>query len=63
MKTKTKKTLKGLLLSSLLAMTFCGFAEPAVDVYDVTLRTWMPRVYDNMNSLGYRKYQRQVIVG
>lgn len=33
------------------------------DVYDVKLYADMPRVYDNMSSIGYRKYQRQQIVG
>lgn len=38
-------------------------AQTIVDVYDVTLRLWIPRVFDNSSSLGYRKYQLQRIVG
>ena len=28
-----------------------------VDTYDFTMRLYVPRVYDNMQSLGYRRYQ------
>lgn len=31
--------------------------------YAITMNVWIPRVYDNMNSLGYRKYERQRIKG
>lgn len=33
------------------------------DVYDIRMWVYMPRIYDNTKSLGYRKYQRQLIVG
>lgn len=32
-------------------------------IYKVTMRLQVPRVYDNTQSLGYRKPQRQIIVG
>ena len=32
-------------------------------LYKVTMRLYVPRVYDNMQSLGYRKYQWQNITG
>ena len=33
------------------------------DVYDIKLTLKVPRIYNNNNSLGYRKYQTQKIVG
>lgn len=33
------------------------------DVYDVRMSIYIPRVYDNMGSMGYRKVQRQRIDG
>jgi len=41
---------------------FTGLCS-AVDVYDFRMRLKVPRVYDNTDSLGYRKYQTQTIKG
>jgi len=41
-----------------LAETDC-----VVDEYDLTICAYIPRIYDNMQSLGSRKYNRQKIVG
>lgn len=47
-----------LLLFILMAMTACA------DVcYDVSMHLYVPRVYDNSGSLGYRKYQSQRLLG
>lgn len=35
----------------------------AVDVYKLSMKLMVPRIYDNNYSLGYRKYQSQKIVG
>ncbi len=59
-------------IAALTASRFSGVssasAAPApsrsvVHVYDFKATLHVPRVYDNMKSLGYRKYARQVIVG
>ena len=36
---------------------------PTTHSYKLTLRLWTPRIYDNMESLGYRKYQNQRLTG
>lgn len=46
----------------------CSLASTAVlaessDTYVVKFMTKVPRIYDNMQSLGYRKYQSQLITG
>ena len=41
---------------------FQSFAT-TVDSYNFTMRLQVPRIYDNMQSKGYRKYQPQTIVG
>ena len=37
--------------------------ECTVDEYKFTMYVYVPRIYDNNLSLGYRKYQRQKITG
>lgn len=37
--------------------------ECTVDEYRLTMYVYAPRIYDNNASLGYRKYQRQKVVG
>ena len=37
-------------------VSFASLAQ-IVDQYDLTMRLYVPRVYDNMRSLGYRRYQ------
>lgn len=44
------------------AFSFLCFAS-TIDVYDFTAYVKVPRVYDNSNSTGYRKYQTQKIKG
>lgn len=49
-----------LLIVCLLPLTLLG---QSVDVYDFTLVVKVPRIYDNEQSLGQRKWQTQKIVG
>ena len=35
----------------------------AQDVYDIKMHVYVPRIYDNTQSLGYRKYQIQHVKG
>lgn len=51
------------LLYSILAALLAFSASANAVTYDVTMRLRVPRVYDNSNSLGYRKYQTQKLVG
>lgn len=49
---------------ALFMLLFCGstgYAE--TDVYNFRMNLYIPRVYDNTSSLGYRKYQKQIIKG
>lgn len=41
----------------------CFDGESVTDVYDLKLHVGVPRIYDNTQSLGYRKYQWQTIRG
>lgn len=50
------------LLLSFVATTAL-FAEPTTDVYDFKMRVKVPRIYDNTESKGQRKWQTQVIYG
>lgn len=43
-------------------VSLASFAH-VIDKYDFTMRLYVPRVYDNMQSLGYRKYQPQTLKG
>ena len=43
-------------------VSFASLAQ-IVDQYDLTMRLYVPRVYDNMQSLGYRRYQLQTLKG
>lgn len=55
--------MKHSLIAALMSI-FVGFQTLAqVDVYNMTIVTSIPRVYDNMSSTGYRKYQSQKITG
>ena len=47
---------------TLLTVITCKATE-VVDTYDLTMSLKVPRIYDNMKSLGYRKDQRQTIKG
>lgn len=55
--------MKKLLLG--LALFGASFAQALefTDVYDFRMSAQVPRVYDNTQSLGYRKYQTQTIKG
>lgn len=48
-------------LAMLIGLPLAGRSETLV--YKVTMRLYVPRVYDNTQSLGYRKPQWQKIVG
>ena len=49
-------------ISVLFAFTMTANAQ-IVDTYSFTMHLYVPRVYDNMQSLGYRKYQYQTLKG
>lgn len=57
------KILKHILAATVLGLSFITLAETYTDVYDMKIQAYMPRVYDNTASVGYRKYQRQIITG
>lgn len=40
-----------------------GTVKCTVDEYKIVMYVYVPRIYDNNQSLGYRKYQMQKIVG
>lgn len=44
-------------------VTSALFAEQTTDVYDFKMRVKVPRIYDNTQSLGKRKWQTQYIYG
>lgn len=48
------KTVVAGLLSGVISLA--SFAQ-VIDKYDFTMHLYVPRVYDNMQSLGYRRYQ------
>ena len=55
---------KKAILSALFAIFAMATASATVvDTYLFTMRLNVPRVYDNMQSLGYRKYQAQTLKG
>ena len=45
-----------------LVCSATGMAQ-IVDTYSFTMHLNVPRIYDNMESLGYRKYQYQTLKG
>lgn len=49
------------LLSVLVIAQVCSAA--IVDEYKFTMRVYVPRIYDNTASLGYRKYKQQTVNG
>lgn len=49
------------LLSILVCAQVCSSA--VVDEYTLKMCVYVPRIYNNTESLGYRKYQRHVIQG
>ena len=56
-----KFTLKTAL--AFLVLCWAGIASAYTDTYALKLSAKVPRIYDNTKSLGYRKYQYQVIKG
>ena len=64
---KTKKSILTLMLVMMSAFCFTGDSTfpsyDIVDTYKMTMRLRVPRIYDNMQSLGYRRYQPQRFVG
>lgn len=49
------------MLGMLVCTQVCSAA--IVDEYKFTMRVYVPRIYDNMASLGYRKYKQQTVNG
>ena len=49
------------LMSMLVISQVCSSA--IVDEYKFTMRVYVPRIYDNTASLGYRKYKQQTVNG
>lgn len=64
---KTKKSILTLMLVMMSAFCFTGDSDHSpydiVETYSLTMRLKVPRIYDNMQSLGYRRYQPQRFVG
>ena len=54
----TMNTIIKTVVSGAFALLF-SIASHAhtIDQYDLTMNLYIPRVYDNMQSLGYRRYQ------
>lgn len=57
------KTMKQYLFFLMLLIASSVFSDQYTDVYDVKMKLNIPRVVDNTQSLGYRKYQAQLISG
>lgn len=56
--------IKKSILTGIAALLLAIPAYPQiVDTYQFTMRLYVPRVYDNMQSLGYRRYQYQLLRG
>ena len=53
------------MLSAFSAALIFSFTATAqiVDVYSFRMLLYVPRIYNNMESMGYRKYQLQTISG
>lgn len=52
---------KKLLLTAAMLLSFTTFADLITDTYNLKLSLRIPRVYNNTESQGYRKYQTQKI--
>ena len=48
---------KKAILSIVAALLCFAVDAQIVDTYSFTMHLYVPRVYNNMESLGYRKYQ------
>ena len=58
--------MKKLFTLILLSIGLVSYADPSVvsiDQYEIKIVAKVPRIYDNTQSLGYRKYQNQRITG
>ena len=55
--------MKKLVLLAALALASAHVAAEIVDTYVFTMRLDVPRIYDNMQSLGRREYQTQTVTG
>ena len=53
---------KALLTLSALLLLLPAFSK-TVDIYNFKMNLKVPRIYNNMQSLGYRKYQSQTLRG
>lgn len=58
-----KTLLKIMLASLLISFGSAVNAESVTDIYKFTLTLKVPRIYNNTESLGYRKYQSQKLEG
>ena len=58
-----KKLLVTALASLVCVCTSVAATTTQTDVYDLKMVIKVPRIYDNTKSLGYRKYQPQIIKG
>jgi hypothetical protein len=60
---KKNNTLMRALLIVVSSCVFAGSHAQIVDTYNFKMRLDVPRIYDNMQSRGYRKYQPQILKG
>lgn len=63
---KFKLLMFATMLLSTLFLSGEGTTQPAtqiVDTYKIKMSIYVPRIYDNYQSLGYRKYQKQSLTG
>lgn len=57
-----KKQIRKYLAAGIMMIFACAVAD-VTHVYDLSLNLRIPRVYDNMQSAGFRKYQMQTLKG
>lgn len=55
--------IRNVTMACVVALASIQAAAQTIETYDFTMRLKVPRVYDNMQSLGYRKYQWQTLCG
>lgn len=58
----SQEILRTILFSVSLVCT-ASFAKTVTDTYNFKMTLEVPRIYDNMQSKGYRKYQKQTVKG
>lgn len=55
--------MKKCIATMMLALSVMTLAGQTVDTYRFKMNLKIPRIYNNMQSLGYRKYQPQTLRG